>query len=560
MATNTAISLKFLDHNAIKSRLGTRFAFLVACSITVGVLSSQEVVAAEPDSASAPILNSDTANSDNGNAAAQQAGNRKWTFTPSLGLEETYTDNVFLAPQGSEKSAWVTQINPGLSLSGAGPNLKANATYQLQNLFYSGIDRGKTTYQQLNANANAKLINDFLFVDGMADINQQNISPLGTLAIDNTNITNNRTNIRTYSISPYLKHRFSDNASGELRYTHDEVDTDAGSLAMANSQADNILLNLNSDTAADALGWGINYNKQHMNYKGSNQTSAADSEMFSGTLRRLVTPYLTLNATGGYEKYNYLSGAQQLQGASLTAGFSWAPSARTDIEASAGHRFFGPTYSLKASHRAHRTAWNVDYSEDITTPQSQFLTPATIDTSTFLDNLWASSIPDPALRQQTVNDFIGSNGLPDSLGQPINYLNNQLFLQKLLQAAVAITGTTNTLLFSIFDMSRTALASETSGSTVLGTNDLGSNANLREIGGNALWNWRLSSRTNANISANASGTGGGNYLESLNASISRQLQPNLSGSITLRRTEQHADQIGIGYHESAITALLLKKF
>ncbi len=181
-----------------------------------------------------------------------------------MGLEETYSDNVALASRGNEKSDWVTQINPGLSLSGRSDKLKVNANYQMQNLFYADNSKGKSTNQQLNANANAEMIDEFLFVDGTASISQQTISALGTLAIDNTNVTDNRTDVRTYSIAPYLQHRFHDIASGELRYSYGAVATNAEGLAK--SQTNNVLLNLNSGTAFKVLGWGLSYNKQRMSY------------------------------------------------------------------------------------------------------------------------------------------------------------------------------------------------------------------------------------------------------------------------------------------------------
>ena len=262
-----------------------------------------------------------------------------------------------------------------------------------------------------------------------------------------------------------------------------------------------------------------------------------------------------MNATAGYEKYNDLSIGPTQEGSSLTAGFSWAPSARTDIEAAAGHdSLYGPTYFLKASYRGHRTAWILNYTENITTTQGQFLLPTTIDTSAFLNNLWASSIPDPAQRQQIVDAFISSNGLPNSLIEPVMYLTNQFFLQKLFQASFAITGKRNTIMFTIFDMSGTPV---TSGEALLGANNV---AYPRETGGNVLWNWQLSSRTSANISGSLLGTGGGNYFKSLTAGISRQFQRKLSGSVVLRRLQQDSDQFNVGYQEDDITASLRMTF
>jgi uncharacterized protein (PEP-CTERM system associated) len=556
MVTDTAINLKCESISATKRQHEDRLAYLVVCATAIAMLHCQQAVAGD---SAASIQDLNSTSSDN-NTPSQQARNREWIITPSLGLEEAYSDNVKLAPRGSEESDWVSQINPRLSLTGTGPNLKVNANYQMQNLFHAKNSIGQITEHQLNANARAKLIDDFFFMDGTATINQQNISALGTLAVDNTNVNSNRTDVRTYSIAPYLQHRFRDIASGELRYIHGKVTTGVGGLA--NSQTDNILLDLNSGTAFKTLGWGINYNKQRMNYTQSIQNvNDTGSESFSGTLRYLVTPHFALNATGGYEKYDYLSiTGQKPEGSSLTAGFSWAPSARTNIEASAGHKYFGTTYSLKASFRAHRTSWSLNYTEDVTTTQSQFLLPSTIDTSAFLNNLWASSIPDPVQRQQIVNTFISSNGLPSSLADPVNYLTNQTFLQKLFQASVAMRGKRNTFMLSVYGMLRKSLTSSTLDSALLGASNFASNDSTRQVGVNVLWDWKLSSRTSANISANVSGTGGGNRLRSFQAGIARQFQSKLNGSVILRRTQQDSDQIGVSYRENAIIASLLMAF
>lgn len=492
-------------------------------------------------------------------ALPQHAVAAEWLVTPNLDLKETHTDNVRLAPRGSERSDWITQIDPGISLIGNGSRLKFNANYQMQNFLYAKDSRAHTLNHLLNADTNAKLVDEFLFLDGKAAISQQNISALGALAVDNANLTNNRTTVRSYSISPYLRHNFHEIASSELRYTHDAVETTI--FGLANRQSDGALFNLESGSAFKTLGWGLDYNKQRTNYNGHTQTvGSAGSEAYSGNLRYQITARFALKITGGHEKFDYPSTGQKPEGSTRTAGFAWAPTERTNIEASAGRRYFGDTYMLNASHRTLRTVWNLGYNEDITTTQSQFLVPATINTATFLNNLWSASIPDPALRQQTVDTFIRNMGLPPSLADPVNYLSNRVFLQKRLQASVAVTGAKNTIMLSIFGMSRKAQTSAIMDSALLGTNNFASSDNTRQIGGNVLWNCRVSSRTNVSISADASSTAKQSYLKSLKAGISRQLQPKLGASIDLRRVLQHSDQTGIGYQENAITASLLMQF
>ncbi|MHB1291137.1 MAG: TIGR03016 family PEP-CTERM system-associated outer membrane protein [Sulfuricella sp.] len=493
------------------------------------------------------------------------AGAAEWKITPSLALKETYTDNVRLAPPGLEKSEFITQVNPGISLTGTGPRLKLNANYVMQNLVYAEESSRNTMNHMLNANANAELVDNLFFLDGRAAISQQNISLLGPQAADNVNVTGNRTEVQTYSVSPYLRHSFSNYASTEIRYTHDEVST--GGSGLLNSQADRIQLGLNSGSAFKTLGWGLNYRNGKTSYGNTANTNipATDTEVLSGSLRYSVTPKFRLTATGGYEKNNYISIGTKPEGSFWSAGFSWAPSARTSIDASAGRRFFGSTYSLAASHRTRLTAWNLGYSEDITSTRSQFLIPVTIDTASFLNQLWAATIPDPVIRQQFVDAFIQGNGLPAALSESVNYLTNRFFLQKRLQASVAVTGAKNSLVLSLFHVTREAQTAQSQDSILLGGGTLALNDRTKQVGGNAFWNWRIGSRTSANLNAGYTknsfpSLGRTDNNKTIRLSLTRQFQPKLNGSVELRRLQRDSSQDSADYSENAATASLFMRF
>lgn len=491
---------------------------------------------------------------------SQQTAAADWKAAPSLNLKETYSDNITLAPQGSEKSDWVTQINPGISLTGTGSRLKVNASYVMQNLYYMEESSPSVTRHQLNASANAELIDKLFFLDGQAAISQQNAFLLGQQAVDNTNVTGNRTEVRTYSLSPYLRHNFSNLASSEIRYSHNEINT--GASGLSDSRTDRIQLQLNSGPAFNTLGWGMNYS----NKKTANTSiQGNDRESLAGNLRYLVTPRLSLIATGGYEKNNYISIGPKPENSFWTAGFSWAPSARTSIDASTGQRFFGKTYALNANHHTRSTAWTMGYSEDITTAQSQFVIPVTISTASFLNQLWAVQIPDPTTRQLFVDAFIQANGLPSALSESVNFLSNRIFLQKRLQASVAVTGKKNTLILSLFNTMRDAQTSQAQDSILLGSGTLALNDKTKQVGGNASWNWRIGSRTSANFGAgytrnSAPSLGRTDNNKNFRLGMTRQFQPKLSGSLELRRNQQSSNLSVSDYQENAITASLSMKF
>jgi uncharacterized protein (PEP-CTERM system associated) len=477
------------------------------------------------------------------------AGATEWKITPSLALKETYTDNVTLAPPGLEKSDFITQINPGISLTGTGPRLKLNASYVMQNLVYAEESSRNTMNHLLNANANAELVDNLFFLDGRAAISQQNISLLGPQAADNVNVTGNRTEVQTYSVSPYLRHSFSNYAATEIRYTHDEVST--GGSGLSNSQADRIQLGLNSGSAFKALGWGLKYSNSKTNYGNTANiiTPTLDTEVLSGNLSYPVTPKFRLTATGGYEKNNYISIGAKPNGSFWTAGFSWAPSARTSIDGSVGRRFFGDTYSLAASHRTRLTAWSLGYSEDITSTRDQFLVPA-------------QSLIDPLTLQPIVDPI---TGLPLVQSEAVNYFTNRLFLQKRLQASVAVTGAKNSLVLSLFHVTRDPQTSQAQDSPLLGSSTLALNDRTKQVGGNAFWNWRIGPRTSGNINAGYTrnsypSLGRTDNDKSLRFSLTRQFQPKLNGSVELRRLQRDSSQDGGDYRENALTVSLFMRF
>ena len=481
-----------------------------------------------------------------------------WKITPRLSLTETYTDNVTLATQGNEQSDFITQINPGISLTGTGARLKVNANYTMQNLFYAHESNQNSTYHQLGAGAKAELIKHFFFLDGTASISQQNISPFGPLTNNNENITNNRTTVKTYTISPYIQHKFSNFASAQARYTYNSVDSGIVGQQSGN-QSDIILLSLTSGSAFRTLGWGLNYTKQKYSNFGF---IPIETERYVGNLRYRISSKFSLTGTGGYEQFGYSPISGVASGTFWTAGFAWTPTGRTSIVASAGERFFGNTYNLIASHRTRRTAWSINYNQNITTTRDQFLIPATTDTANFLNQLWTSNIPDPVMRQQTVDAFIRDNGLSASVFEPINFIANQFFLQKNLLASVALSGTKSTLVFSIYNQLREPQTAADVNNALIGT---ALNSDTKQIGANALWSYKISPRANANIGAiyiktNILATGQEDETKTFRVGLTKQIKPKLNGAVNFRHVERTSNQIGSDYRENAIYASLSMAF
>lgn len=481
----------------------------------------------------------------------------KWDIVPTLFVEETYTDNVGLAPSGLKRSDWVTEVTPGVSVSATGARLRFNATYAAQGL-YRAREESRELNHQLNASGNAELVRQLLFLDTRAAVAQQNISLLGPQAVSNVNTTGNRTTVRTFLVSPYLRHDFGPVAQGEARLTYSTVNTDA-TTSLSNSQANRIDMRLASGPAYKLTTWNLAYSRDHIDSTGPQDTT---TEKITAGARRLITPTVGLLANVGYENNDFLTVGPAPKGVSWSAGLEWTPTPRTHLAATTGRRFFGATRSLDFSHRTRLTVWSVNYSEDITTTRSQLLVPVTVDTAGFLDTLFLSGIPDPAARQRAVQAFIAQTGLPPSLIVPLDFFTSQNFLVKRWAGSVGIQGVRNTVLANVFTETR---VSEATGLALAGAGDFASSANVKQTGASLLWNWRFAARAASNLSVGYTrnefpGIGREDNLKFIRLSLTRQFQPRLSGSLNYRRLQNDSDQSGAGHTENAVSAALNMSF
>jgi uncharacterized protein (PEP-CTERM system associated) len=482
-----------------------------------------------------------------------------WKFTPMIGLTETWTDNVNLQSDQFAHSQLVSEAIPGFTLSADTPRLKLAGSSQWHVFAYSDGSQANTQDHALQYQLDAKalLVRELLYLDANFSGGPQAVSAFGPqFTSDNLYSLGNRSNVRTWRISPYLRERFGASANLLLRYTRDNVDAGSNN-AFGTSDSSTVNLDLASGSAWHSLGWGVNYMRQDLDSRIAGSSSAQNA---NASLRYRLNSHWSVTATRGYDKYDYPAFNERTAGASWTGGFVWAPSQRTLVQAAVGRRYFGKTGSLLASVRSRRSVWSVNYSDDVTTSRQQFVLPATIDTAATLDRLFATSIPDPQARAQAVADYIQSAGLPPSLVNNINYLSNRWMRQKLLQAALAVRGAHGDLLFTVFNNARIALSQRDTDSGLLGSQLLGLNDDTRQVGANATWKYRLSARTDGlarfDVTHNKSiSTGLASNNAIVRVGLTHQFDRTLRGALEVRH---NAGDFGPGsnqrYRENAISA------
>jgi uncharacterized protein (PEP-CTERM system associated) len=482
----------------------------------------------------------------------------KWDVVPTLTVAESYTDNVFLAPDPLRQSDWVTQVIPGISITAKGARLRFDAKYAPEILYYANTTREDTVFHRGNAAGTLEIAKELLFLEGGAGINQYDISLQGPLTTSNVNITGNRATAATAYVSPYLLRDFGSTVRAEARYTYSAWKSDEEQKGvLPDNDAQRVVLRLASGPAFRLLTWGVAYSGESIKYETHQETT---SEVLTASARYLVTSTVGLLAQAGYERYDTGAPAA-LEGPRWSAGFEWAPTRRTRLAASAGQRLEDETYSLEFRHRSGRTTWSATYAEDVTTSRSEFFLPATASTAGTLDQAFLSQYPDPVEREKAVQEFIARTGLPPSLSAPVNFFSDQLFRQNRWLASVGLQGVRNTVVANAFWQLRKELV----GGTNLPVDDFSTSESIRTAGGGLAWSLRLTARNTWNLDA---GYTRNEFLDSghvdeftyLRAGFTRQLQRRVSGSLHYRLQKQDGAQGGTQYRENAGIAVLRMTF
>jgi len=299
-----------------------------------------------------------------GSALAEE---KNWSITPGISLSETWSDNVAPNSGGYDKSDFVTQTIPQLRATLDGRRVQADLDYRLQNIQYARNNRN-STYQQYLARAGAEVLPEHFFMDAASSLTQRNINTNAVRVNNNYTITDNRTNQLTASVRPSWYQALGANAEALLDYEHGIVNYDDSKVegTASDSSLDSASLVMNSLSEQRRLSWKVKGQVAHINY----DDNAFDDLTFRHTgllLGYRVLPHLSPLALVGYEDNDFGNnfGSTDPRGAIWALGFRWQPNTRNELEALAGHRFFGNTYRVNWRQRGRYLTSELSYTEEL---------------------------------------------------------------------------------------------------------------------------------------------------------------------------------------------------
>lgn len=463
-----------------------------------------------------------------------------WRFEPRIGAFARVTDNVNQRASDPQ-SALILGVTPGFSLQSVGSRrVQASLQYGLSGVTRFGGDGKNDLLHRLDAIGKTELVEDLLYLDGSARISQELISLLGSTADASTN-SSNRVNVGTYQVSPYIKKRLGSFASTELRYTASGV-IFGNSASMPNANVNALSARLVSGPRFNDLSWALDYSLRKMDNRNFSSTTF---ERMSAQLGYALTRKFRVFGTVGQDSNDYLS-STSTDGSSYSVGFGWAPSQRTNVQASGGKRYFGTTYSLAVNHRTRQSRWNIRYSEDV----SDFAQLATT-----MQNALLTSCPVDAVlpAEPTVFDAINAGCTRDVLlGTSVS---NGVFISKVLSGGVT------------WDMSRKTSVSATV-SDLLREYQIFGQGEDRVRSATGSINHRLTPRTTAigslsltrNSVNNAAIASREDDILGLSLGLDHRFAKDFTGALIFRHLQRDSNAANASYDENSLSATATMRF
>lgn len=527
-----------------------------------------------------------------------------WTAKPTIQAQEIYSDNIRLAPSGSEQSAFVTAINPGVSIIGQSPRSTINLNYRMQNLYNAGGNNGLNIYNQLQSNSHNTFVPNKLFMDSNSSISQQNINNNLT-GSSNINGSANNTNVYHFGLSPYWTPHFSNYASGIARVNFNTIATSGGSTvnnnfnptlgSSSNTMSDSVNLaetiNLNSGSYFQRVKWNVSFNNNE-NYRINSPTISFQNT--NGRIGVPVNAYFNVFTQGGYSNNNYQSttvnnSGNNSTGLYYTVGGQWKPSQRFNITAGGGNNSFVTVF---LSPMARLTSTTTYSNNAVGTNFGQY-SPGNSGTNSGASSTafgggnsgqnWTTAIKYQARRSTwslahnntttTSQQILAENQIFPAQNLANNDINNADFNQRIINNPNL---TNQVILTKRWNFSVSYIPGKSTFTANVYNQDytyqtVGNNQQV--IGISGTWNWPFATRTSAYVRPqwqhiDNQGSGNNSQYYTVAIGLNRTITSKLNAVLEFRHMNQTANDnnllpaIGLAndYQENRVTASLFMRF
>ncbi len=467
-----------------------------------------------------------------------------WSVEPRITIGETYTDNVTLSASETKQEEYITEISPGISLTGKGRRMELVLNYQLQKLLYAEENSRNNTNHQLQANANGELAKDHFFIESRASIGQQIISSEDGVAVDNLNI-GNRAEVRTFGLSPYYKNDFGGYVDTLVRYMIDVVQFEEGATDSENHRTE---LDLSSGRKFARTSWGLRYSKENVIRETGEDIRY---ENLFGEIRYRLGKHVSALARAGSEQ-NDLGQTQTTafeNGDYWEAGLGWQPNTRFLLDMLYGDNSKSVDLNWDPTSR---TSLQIGWRDRDVGLNPGSVWKGSFSLRTRRSNWQASYSEGTTTDQQLAGDFEGSveSDLQSIVVNDIFGLSDEISIRKRGQVSFAYNLKKSELTVSMYNEQREFQESD-----------------VEEIarGGSASYNWRISPRTNLIMGVGRQdhsflATNREDKLVDYDLGLNRDIGRSINLSFTYSHLSRNSSDVSQGYEENRINFQALIRF
>lgn len=471
-------------------------------------------------------------------------------ISPSFLLNETWTNNLALE-NGDKKSGWITEVSPRVNIRSGSGKIKGYLNYSLSIFNRSGGQSNNSIQNSLSSALNVEAIGGHAYVDISGNINQQTISAFSIQNTNFNNINSNKTEVSTYSLSPYYRGRISSYMAYEARYSL--TTTRAKSANNFSSDTKTSSISLNGDDFFGKLSWTLGLNRQIVSRVN---TSDIEVDSLKVSLNYPIVNNLMISASGGRESQNYTSAAQTDSWTS-GMGLNWTVSEMTKISANLENNPLGKMHSLNFEHRTPRTSWRVSDVKSVS--MSNGTNSSSLGSNyDLLFNQFSSIESDPIKRAQLVNNYLQTYGINPNSTALNGYLTSGTSLQRAQNISFALLGLRDTITFT---------ASKSTGKSVstssFVTDDFTNSSFIHQSGFSVAYTHRLTSNTTISNQISIQKTNGqfeSQKSEVRSTSISASTRMGMKAYLTLSARRSVSTSGSFPYSEAAITGNLTMQF
>lgn len=474
----------------------------------------------------------------------------RYLLEPRVTVGATLSSNGDLNANG--RSEQILEVSPGVLLVANLPRLKGFLDYSLRGTHYLQNTSASQFQNALQAFGTLDAYEGRAFVDFGGVVQSDALSIFGPLSGGST-ADRNRTESRTWRVSPYWRSKLFGEVDVEARYEWQRAD--AGNQGRSDVSDQTTSLALNRRVLDQLFGWTANVSSSRTDYSLAGETQS-DRAQAGLIVRPLDTLELTLLV--GRERNNVITAQSESYGNNGVSA-DWRPSERTNVRVTVEDRYFGTGHNVLLQHRTGNTLWRYVDNRSAQNAALRAQNASLGDAFDLLDSLYASQEPDPVRRAQLVNAELQRLGIAGDSQLLTAFLNSTTTLERNQELSVALIGIRSTVTIGYGRRSSSRLSAFTG---QVG-DDFDNIARIQQSGWSLTWAHRLDQRHSVTAAlANERVTTGLAQANSRKTSVTfglaARFTPRTTGTALLRRTVDRGS--GNPYSETALGAFVTHRF